>query len=265
MPASSAPPALEMRDAYKSFGFIRALEGVSFTLEQGEIHALLGDNGAGKSTLIKAVAGVHALDRGEILVKGEPVQISSPSAARAHGIETVFQDLAVFDNLNVLENFFMGREEKRPRFLGPLAFLSRRSMERHWREYLERLQVHIQDSDQQLGLMSGGQRQAVAVARAVAFASEIVILDEPTAALGLRESAQVLDLIGRLPEQGVSVILISHNMRDVMQLADRATVLRQGRLVGECEATEANEGRIVAMIMGARSNPSSVAAGGQPH
>lgn len=256
---SAAAPALEVRHARKSFGFVRALDDVSITLEQGEILALLGDNGAGKSTLIKAIAGVHSLDQGEILIKGEPVHLGSAAAAREHGIETVFQDLAVFDNLNVLENFFIGREHTRPGGFGTLAFLSKRSMERHWREYVDRLQVKIKDPDQPMGLMSGGQRQAVAVARAVAFASEIVILDEPTAALGLRESAHVLDMILRLPQQGVSVILISHNMRDVIQVADRATVLRQGRQVGGCDATEQNQAHIVSMIVGAQVGPDGAA------
>jgi ABC-type sugar transport system ATPase subunit len=245
-------PALEVRHARKSFGFVRALDDVSITLHHGEILALLGDNGAGKSTLIKAIAGVHMLDQGEIRIRGEHVELTSAAAARTYGIETVFQDLAVFDNLNVLENFFIGREVRRPRALGMLGLLSKGAMERHWREYVDRLQVQIKDPDQPMGLMSGGQRQAVAVARAVAFASEIVILDEPTAALGLRESARVLDMIARLPEQGVSVILISHNMRDVVQVAHRATVLRQGRQVGDCEATEANQARIVSMIVGAQ-------------
>jgi ribose transport system ATP-binding protein len=245
-------PALEVRHARKSFGFVRALDDVSLVLEQGEILALLGDNGAGKSTLIKAIAGVHALDQGEILIKGEQVDLTSAAVARTHGIETVFQDLAVFDNLNVLENFFLGREHTRPRALGALGFLSRRSMEQHWRAYVDRLQVQIRDPSQPMGLMSGGQRQAVAVARAVAFASEIVILDEPTAALGVRESAHVLDMIARLPEQGVSVILISHNMRDVVKVADRVTVLRQGRQVGGCAATEENQAQIVSMIVGAQ-------------
>jgi D-xylose transport system ATP-binding protein len=252
-------PALEVRHARKSFGFVRALDDVSLTLQEGEILALVGDNGAGKSTLIKAIAGVHALDDGQILIKGVEAHLGSAAAARAHGIETVFQDLAVFDNLNVLENFFMGREHVRPRGLGALGFLSRRSMERHWRQYVDRLQVRIEDPDQPMGLMSGGQRQAVAVARAVAFASEIVVLDEPTAALGLRESAQVLDMIARLPAQGVSVILISHNMRDVIQVADRVTVLRQGREVGGCAATEANQARIVSMIVGAHVGANAAA------
>lgn len=249
--ATSDTPALEVRGARKSFGSVTALEGVDLVLQRGEIMALLGDNGAGKSTLIKAISGVHSLDHGEILIDGQPVHLSTPTAARAMGIETVFQDLAVFDNLNVLENFFMGRELRFPRWLGPLGFLSLRSMERTWREQVERLEVRIKDPHQPLGLMSGGQRQAIAVARAVAFASKIVILDEPTAALGVRETAHVLDLIKKLPESGVSVILISHNMRDVVEVADRATVLRQGRRVGECPATAENEARIVSMIVGA--------------
>jgi D-xylose transport system ATP-binding protein len=244
---------LEVRDASKSYGSVRALDSVSMTVEAGEIVALLGDNGAGKSTLVKAVGGVHRLDAGEIRIDGRPVVMRSPVDARRHGIETLHQDLALFDNLTALANFFIGRERRRPRWLGRLALLDTRAMAREWDERLARLEVRIPGAQRDVGLLSGGQRQAIAVLRAVAFASRLVILDEPTAALGVRESRQVLDLVRRLPESGVAVVLISHNLEHVAQVAHRAVVLRQGRLAGEAAPTEDNHEALVAMIVGASS------------
>jgi ABC-type sugar transport system ATPase subunit len=208
-------PLLEVEHAVKSYGAVRALDDVSLALDAGEVLALLGDNGAGKSTLIKALSGVHQLDAGEIRVDGRPVALRSPVEARGLGIETLHQDLALFDNLSALANFFIGREPRRPRRLGRLALLDERAMAREWAQRLERLQVRIPDAERDVSLMSGGQRQAVAVLRAVAFATRVVILDEPTAALGVRESRQVLELVRRLPEQGIGVILISHNLEHV--------------------------------------------------
>jgi ABC-type sugar transport system ATPase subunit len=244
---------LEVRDASKSYGAVRALDGVSMTVEAGEVVALLGDNGAGKSTLAKAVGGVHRLDAGEIRIDGRPVLLRSPADARRHGIETLHQDLALFDNLSALANFFIGRERRRPRWLGRLALLDTRAMAREWDERLTRLEVRIPGAQRDVGVLSGGQRQAIAVLRAVAFASRLVILDEPTAALGVRESRQVLDLVRRLPESGVAVVLISHNLEHVAQVAHRAVVLRQGRLAGEAAPTEDNHEALVAMIVGASS------------
>jgi ribose transport system ATP-binding protein len=244
-------PLLDVRDASKSYGAVRALDGVSLTVDAGEVVALLGDNGAGKSTLIKAVGGVHRLDEGEIRIDGRPVVLRSPADARGFGIETLHQDLALFDNLTALANFFIGRERRRPRWLGRLALLDTRAMTREWDERLERLQVRIPGAQREVGVLSGGQRQAIAVLRAVAFASRLVVLDEPTAALGVRESRQVLDLVRRLPESGVAVVLISHNLEHVTQVADRAVVLRQGRLAGEAAPTADNHEALVAMIVGA--------------
>ena len=244
---------LEVRDASKSYGAVRALDGVSMTVEEGEIVALLGDNGAGKSTLAKAVGGVHRLDAGEIRVDGRPVVMRSPADARGYGIETLHQDLALFDNLSALANFFIGRERRRPRWLGRLALLDTRAMATEWDERLARLEVRIPGAQHDVGVLSGGQRQAIAVLRAVAFASRLVILDEPTAALGVRESRQVLDLVRRLPESGVAVVLISHNLEHVAQVAHRAVVLQQGRLAGEAAPTEDNHEALVAMIVGASS------------
>jgi ABC-type sugar transport system ATPase subunit len=242
-------PVLEIRGAVKSFGAVRALAGVDVTLGKGEILALLGDNGAGKSTLIKCVSGVHSLDLGEILFDGEPAQIRNPGDARSHGVETVYQDLALFDNLTASQNFYAGREICRPSWLMRLGWLSDRRMTTETQEILARLQVGVRDFRAPLALMSGGQRQAIAVARAVAFASKIVILDEPTAALGLRESHNVIDLVRRLPEHGTSVILISHNLQEVTELADRAVVLRRGRVVGEAIPTPENHQRLVSLIV----------------
>ena len=244
-------PLLDVRGAVKSYGAVRALNGASLTVEAAEVVALLGDNGAGKSTLIKAISGVHTLDAGAIRLAGDAVAFRSPLEARSAGIETLHQDLGLFDNLSAVANFRIGRELRRPHRLGRLAILRERAMEDDWRAQLEQLAVDRVDARQEVGLMSGGQRQAVAVLRAVAFASRLVILDEPTAALGLRESAKVLDLVRRLPERGVAVLLISHNLEHVAQVADRAVVLRQGRTVGEAAPTAANHEALVSMIVGA--------------
>jgi D-xylose transport system ATP-binding protein len=259
MAGANGDAVLEVVGASKNFGAVTALRDVSLSLGQGEVLALLGDNGAGKSTIIKAISGVHRLDDGEILIDGQAVQIRSSADARARGIETVYQDLAVFDNLTPVANFFAGRERRRPRWLGGLGLLEERTMMREWRELMERLQVRIPDPTKPLGLMSGGQRQAVAVAKAVAFAGKIVILDEPTAALGVRESGRVLELIQRLPSQGISVILVSHNMQEVMRVADRAVVLRQGEKVGETVPTPENQHALVSMIVGAAPEPAAQA------
>ena len=252
MSAAGAAPVLEVRNATKRFGAVLALDDIGLTLHENEVLALLGDNGAGKSTLIKAISGVHRLDHGEILLGGEPIAIRSPADARAAGIETVYQDLALFDNLNAAQNFFAGREVTRLSRLRGGSLLRDRHMEQEAARLLERLEVRLPAGPSGLvGLMSGGQRQAVAVARAAAFASRIVILDEPTAALGLRESRNVLRLISRLAEHGVAVILISHNLEDVMAVADRAVVLRQGAYVGEALPTAENHETLVSMIVGA--------------
>lgn len=242
---------MEVRGARKSFGYVTALGGVDLTLRRGEVLALLGDNGAGKSTLVKAMSGIVRLDDGEIVLEGKPLHLRSAGDARAIGIETVFQNLAVLDNLDVAANFFIGREQPWPRWLGPLGLMNSKKMASEWVRHAESLGIKALDPNQEIGLMSGGQRQAVAVARAVAFASKVVILDEPTAALGVRESAQVLDLIRSLRERGLSVILISHNMDHVVQVADRAVVLRQGRVAGSLVPQPGSVPDLIAMIMGA--------------
>ena len=269
---------LEVCDVEKRFGATMALDRVSLTLGEGEILALLGDNGAGKSTLIKILSGVIRPDGGEIRINGERVDISSPHRARELGIETVYQDLALFDNFNATGNFYAGREPVKPKWLGSLGWVSDRLMAKETEELLDRLQVNISRNDE-IGIMSGGQRQAVACARAIAFGKRIVILDEPTSALGARESGNVLRLIKEAPEHGVSVIVISHNLEHVTRVADRAVVLRQGKYVGEAEPDAEHQEELVSMIVGsgegfdeeepsdggrARSNGESARSDGEP-
>ena len=248
---NTVAPALTVRGATKRFGAITALDGVDLDVRRGEVLALLGDNGAGKSTLIKCISGAHRLDSGSIEMNGGPVTIHSPADARGLGIETVYQDLALFDNLKPSDNFYAGRELAGPTWLPrSLRVLRRRSMADATREVLDRLQVSLPRLDDPIGLMSGGQRQAVAVSRAAAFASNVVILDEPTAALGVRESQSVLELIRRLRDDGKAVIVISHALDHVMEIANRVVVLRRGRKVGELPATREAQNQIVSLIVG---------------
>jgi len=252
MTASGAAPVLAIRRGQKRFGAVHALKDVSLEAYRGEVLALLGDNGAGKSTLVKCISGVHMLDDGEIFLDGERVVLHSPGMARRAGIETVYQDLALFDNLTPAQNFYCGRELSFPTWLPRgMRFLRGRAMEREAAAVLDRLKVRLPKFDAPVALMSGGQRQAIAVARATVFARKIVILDEPTAALGLRESRKVLDLIIRLRAEGNAVILITHNMEHVIELADRAVVLRQGRKVGELRPDRGNQQTLVSLIVGA--------------
>jgi len=245
------PPVLSVRNATKRFGAVLALDDVSLDVHAGEVVALLGDNGAGKSTLIKCISGALRPNSGTIAIDGEPVTIAGPADARRLGIETVYQDLALFDNLSPAANFYAGRESSGPSWLPVgLRVLRRRDMADTTRTVLDRLQVVLPDLDSNVGLLSGGQRQAVAVARAAAFASRLVVLDEPTAALGLRESRKVLDLILRLRDEGRAVIVISHAMDHVMEVADRAVVMRRGRKVGELVPSAETHGEIVALIVG---------------
>ncbi|MGD2102845.1 MAG: ATP-binding cassette domain-containing protein [Acidimicrobiia bacterium] len=251
---SSGAPALTVQGATKRFGGVLALDNVDVELYAGEVLAILGDNGAGKSTLIKCISGVHQLDSGTIEVGGRPVQLHDPADARALGIETVYQDLALFDNLGPSANFYAGREMAGPRWLPMgMRLLRGRSMSAATRDVLDRLQVTLPDLDSPVGLMSGGQRQAVAVARATAFAAHVVILDEPTAALGVREARRVLDLIHRLRDDGKAVAVISHAMDHVMEIADRAIVMRRGRKVGQALPSESSRDEIVSLIVGGDS------------
>jgi D-xylose transport system ATP-binding protein len=244
---------LAVRGATKRFGAVVGLDGVDLDASGGEVVALLGDNGAGKSTLIKCLSGALRLDRGTIEMDGVPVTIHSPADARALGIETVYQDLALFDNLRPSDNFYAGRELATPSWLPrSLRVLKRRQMATTTQSTLSRLQVALDDHGA-VGLMSGGQRQAVAVSRAAAFAARVVILDEPTAALGVRESSRVLDLITRLRDDGKAVVVVSHAMDHVMQVADRAIVMRRGRKVGEVVPSAETYTQIVSLIVGGGS------------
>ena len=258
-PVTPSPPEplLEARNITKRFGALLALDDVSLTLHRREVLALLGDNGAGKSTLIKIISGVHQPDEGELLLGSDALTMRTPSDARAAGIETVYQDLGLFDNLSVAANFYAGRESVRPRWLGSLGFLRERSMSRHITELLDLLEVRVPRASASVGLMSGGQRQGIAVARAAAFASRVVILDEPTAALGVREARNVLEFVSRFAERDIAVILISHNLEHVTQVADRAVILRQGRKVGEVVPSPENHALIVSRIVGGTEGPAS--------
>lgn len=244
-------PLLAVHNATRRFGAVTALDNVSLHVAAGEVVALVGDNGAGKSTLIKCISGALRLHAGTIEIDGRQVAISSPAVARSLGIETVYQDLAVFDNLNPIDNFYAGRELARPAWLPQgLRVLCRAEMKQKTADVVQRLQVDLPDLDGVVGLLSGGQRQAVAVARAAAFASRLVILDEPTAALGVRESRQVLDLVRRLRDEGRAVLVISHAMDHVIEVADRAVVLRRGRKVGELVPSAQTQREMVALIVG---------------
>jgi ABC-type sugar transport system ATPase subunit len=248
----SGTPILSARGLHKRYGNVTAIDGADFDLYNGEILAVIGDNGAGKSSLIKALSGAVIPDKGEILLDGQPAKFRSPLDARAAGIETVYQDLALFDNLTPAQNFYAGRELAGPSWLPMgLRFLRSREMEQRTSDVLDRLKVILPKKDATVALMSGGQRQAVAVARASVFARKVVILDEPTAALGLREARKVLDLVAQLRDEGNAVILITHNMEHVTELAQRAVVLRQGRKVGEIVPTRTNQQELVSMIVGA--------------
>jgi D-xylose transport system ATP-binding protein len=243
-------PILELKGVSKSFGAVQALADVDFEVYPAEVVALVGDNGAGKSTLIKCVSGVHTPDAGTILVEGREARIGVPADATHLGIETVYQDLALCDNLDVVANMFLGREPAGPGGLGPLQELE---MEAQSLEVLSGLHVTtIPSVRQRVVSLSGGQRQSVAISRAVMWRAKLVILDEPTAALGVAQTEQVHALIRRLREQGLGVVVITHNLHDVFALADRIVVLRLGRRVGTFEPATTTPEAVVAAITGAR-------------
>jgi D-xylose transport system ATP-binding protein len=236
---------LEIRGLSKRFGAVQALFEVDFHVNPGEVMALVGDNGAGKSTLIKCIAGIYSADSGEFSFEGQPVSIHGPKDAARLGIEVVYQDLALADNLDVVQNMFLGREATR----GVLHSLDELSMERKANETLASLSVTTISSVRQLVAgLSGGQRQSVAVAKAVMWNSKLVILDEPTAALGVAQTRQVLDLVKRLAEQGLAVVLISHNLHDIFEVADTITVLRLGQNVAEYKRKDVTQTQVVEAI-----------------
>src|SRR5215204_4691982 len=243
-------PVLEVRGINKHFGPVQALRNVDLSVFPGEVVALIGDNGAGKSTLINVLTGVLPLESGEIVFAGEQVRFSSPQEARAHGIETVYQDLAVAPHLDAVANIFLGRERRQGGLLGTAGFLDSRRMRKETDEQLSRLKVRVPDLERRLVTLSGGQRQGVAVARAVMWASKVVIMDEPTAALGVAQTAKVLDLIRQVRDTGIPVVFISHNMPNVFQVADRIVVLRLGEIVTELDPKTASIEDAVAAMTG---------------
>jgi D-xylose transport system ATP-binding protein len=239
----SDTPLLQLRSITKTFGSVQALDDVDFEVRAGEVMALVGDNGAGKTTLVKCIAGTHTADHGQILFDGKQVHIHGPKDAARLGIEVVYQDLALCDNLDVVQNMYLGREISRAQIL------SEAPMEQHTAETLKSLAVTtIKSIRQSVATLSGGQRQSVAVARAVMWNSKLVVLDEPTAALGVAQTEQVLALVRRLGSQGLGVLLISHNLHDVFETADRITVLRLGRNVGVFERRNTTQQAVVEAI-----------------
>ena len=243
-------PVLRAEGIGKSFGAVRALNEVSFEVRPGEVVALIGDNGAGKSTLINVLTGVFPPDEGEIVFEGERVVFASPHEARERGIEAVYQDLAVAPQLNAVANVFLGREYRKAGILSWFGFLDQQRMRDETEEQLEELHVRIPDLAKPLSTFSGGQRQGVAVARAVMWASKVVIMDEPTAALGVAQVGTVLDLVKRVRQAGIPVVFISHNMPHVFEVADRIVVLRLGEVVTELDPDEATTDDAVAAMTG---------------
>ncbi|TGQ70908.1 MAG: sugar ABC transporter ATP-binding protein [Mesorhizobium sp.] len=242
-------PLLEVRNLSKHFGAVRALSDFSMAVRPGEVVALAGDNGAGKTTLIKAISGVFQPTGGEILLRGQPVAFATPQEARERGIETIYQDLALADNLSIGANIFLGREPMRKAF-GLLPVLDRKAMAEAARETMKRLDFHVSRLEAPVSNFSGGQRQAVAIGRAVYWDAQILIMDEPTAALGVPEQRKVISLIHQLKAQGRGVIFISHNLQDIFAVSDRIVVLRRGVQAGERKISETNHDEVVKLMVG---------------
>ena len=240
-------PILEARGISKSFGHVEALRSAAFSARAGEVTALIGDNGAGKSTLVKILSGVYKPDAGDIFIRGRKVSFDSPADAHAEGVETVYQDLSVAQDLSPAANMFMGRELLLPGLLGRLGFLDNAAMRRESLVAFQRLKVSLKDMDTPVSSLSGGQRQSVAICRSIMWARSVVFMDEPTAALGVVQTGRTLDLIRRIRDTGIAVVLISHNMRDVIQVADVIEVLRLGRRI----ARMPNDGVTVQDLVGA--------------
>jgi D-xylose transport system ATP-binding protein len=258
-PAQDATPMLSLRDVNKSFGAVHVLQDVDFDAYAGQVTALVGDNGAGKSTLIKGVAGIHSFDSGDYRFDGQPVTVHSPKQANDLGIEVVYQDLALCDNLDIVHNLFLGREVTRA------GVLSEAVMERRATETLAGLSVRtVRSIRQQVASLSGGQRQTVAIARAVLWNSKLVILDEPTAALGVAQTEQVLKLVRRLADRGLAVVLISHNLNDVFEVADNIAVLYLGKMAAQVNAREVSSNQVVELITAGRSGSIGLAPDAEP-
>lgn len=246
---NSQTPLLEVRNLSRYFGAVRALEDCSMVVRPGEVVALAGDNGAGKTTMIKAISGVYPPTSGEILIEGQPVSFSSPQEARALGIETIYQDLALADNLTIGGNIFLGREPMRKMF-GFLPVLDRKAMAEAAAQTMAKLDFHVKRLDAPVSNFSGGQRQAVAIGRAVYWNAKILIMDEPTAALGVPEQRKVISLIKSLKAQGRGVLFISHNLQDIFAVSDRIVVLRRGIVAGERNIGETTHDEVVRLMIG---------------
>jgi len=262
---NGSAPILSCRGISKSFGPVQALDGVDFDVNRGEVVALVGDNGAGKSTLIKAIAGIYSIDAGRFLFEGSPVSIGGPKSATNLGIATVYQDLALCDNLDVVANLFLGQESVHGGPARAARVLDETEMEHRSHDLLEQLSVTIPSVRSEVGTLSGGQRQQVAVARSLLGEPKVVMLDEPTAALGVVQTKQVLALIKRLRERDLGVIVVSHNLANIFAVADRIFVLRLGKRAGDYEAHETSEEQIVGAITGAEfgAKPNGEAEGGE--
>ena len=246
---ASSEPILDVRSVSKRFGGVEALKGVSLSLHAGEVVALAGDNGAGKSTLTKMISGVYRADGGEVRLDGKPTDFATPEAARAEGIETIYQDLALADNLSIGANIFLGREPMRRAF-GFLPMIDRRKMAAAAKATMAQLDFHVDRLDAPVGRFSGGQRQAVAIGRAIYWNARVILMDEPTAALGVPEQRKVIALIKMLKAQGRGVLFISHNLQDIFAVSDRIVVLRRGSLAGERRIEDTSHDEVVKLMIG---------------
>jgi D-xylose transport system ATP-binding protein len=256
---SDPSPLLSLRGITKSFGAVHVLQGIDFDVYPGQVSALAGDNGAGKSTLIKGIAGIHSFDSGDYLFDGQPVHVTNPKQANALGIEVVYQDLALCDNLDIVHNLFLGREVAKG------GQLDEDTMEQKAKETLAGLSVRTVSSVRQhVASLSGGQRQTVAIARAVLWNSRVVILDEPTAALGVSQTEQVLKLVRRLADRGLAVVLISHNLNDIFEVADNIAVLYLGKMAAQVKRREVTRNQVVELITAGGSGPVEPAAASAP-
>jgi simple sugar transport system ATP-binding protein len=242
---------LTVRGLKKSFGRVQALRDASMSVPRGQLTAIIGDNGAGKSTLVKCLVGVHAPDEGEVLLDGAPVHFTNPQQARSAGIETVFQDLALVEDLTVAQNLFLSREETR------MGLLDRRRMRREALDMVSKLAINVPRVNQRVRRLSGGQRQAVSIARAAGFSSKLIVLDEPSAALGVQETARVEELIMDLKSKGVTILLISHNFEQVLRLSDQVQVMRAGRTVAKRRTSETDGQELVGLVTGAIMDPAT--------
>jgi simple sugar transport system ATP-binding protein len=257
--AAGGEPIFEARGVHKYFGAVTALRNVSLTLHRGEVLGVVGDNGAGKSTLMKTLSGLHPPSEGELIFEGETVHFSSPKDARDRGIEMVYQDLALAGNMNIAENIYLGREPRRNILRGVLDLVDHKAGRKLAKAHLDNLQIHVKSVSQKVEELSGGQRQAVAIARATAFQAKVVIMDEPTAALAVKEVGKVLDLIKGLKDRGISVILISHRMDDIFYVCDRVIALYHGANFAESPLNRTNRSEVIGWIMGSKESPGELA------